>query len=86
MSLEQFVSQFKSIRNEKRIQFTGCFSRTRNCGYDYYMYVDIETLMPINPYAKKDKGKKYKSFFSSISADYVKEAAYEYIKNTMQGY
>lgn len=85
-SLEVFVASFKSIRFEKRRQFGGRVSRTMSCGFDYYMYIDIDTLQPINPYTKKDKGKKYKSFFSSISQDDVKLKAYNYIQEIMKGY
>jgi hypothetical protein len=86
MSLEQFISQFKTIRFEKRIQYTSCFSFSKSCGYDYYMYVDINNLKPINPYTKINKGKKYKSFFSSASSEHVKELAYNYIKSITNGY
>jgi hypothetical protein len=86
MSLEQFISRFKAIRNQKLTQKTSQFSNLKCIGYDYRIYVNPETLEVINPFTKKDKGKKYKSFFSSVSADHVKELAFNYITDIVNGY
>ena len=37
------------------------------------------TFETFNPYTKKHKDRPYKSFFSSVSAEYAKELAFNYI-------
>jgi hypothetical protein len=53
MSLEQFISRFKAIRNQKLTQKTSQFSNLKCIGYDYRIYVNPETLEVINPFTKK---------------------------------
>ena len=82
-SFDVFVASFKSIRFEKRRQFGGRMSRTMSCGFDYYMYIDINTLQPINPYTKKDKGKKVlKTLVSTSNIDDVKRKMFVFILET----
>lgn len=78
-TFEQFKKKCKSIRFERRIQFTSQFSRTRYCGCDYYVYVCPMTFETFNPFTKKHQGREYKGFQSSVSADDAKKQAYEYI-------
>ena len=79
MNLDYFLKTCKSVRIEKRVQHTGSFSYSRSCGFDYYVYVCPMTFETFNPYTKKNKDRPYKSFFSSVSAEYAKELAFNYI-------
>lgn len=53
-------------------------------GWDYYLYISTEDLTCVNPYSKKDKHKKYKSFFSSMSADDCKRKAFNWIQEQIK--
>jgi hypothetical protein len=68
------------------VQATSQFNSSKQIGCHYHIYVEVETLKTINPFTMKDKGKKYKTFFSSCSAEHAKELAFNYIKETMAGY
>lgn len=78
-TLQQFCKNTKASRFPRYVQFTGQFSRQKKVGCDYYVYVCIDTLEVINPFTKKHQGRKYKTFWSSVSADDAKEQAYNYI-------
>jgi len=84
MSLEQFISTSRCLNFKKYTQHTGSFSHLRQCGCDYYLYISLEDLTIINPYTKKNKGKKYKSFFSAASADDCKTKAYNWIQKEIR--
>lgn len=79
-TFEQFKKKCRSLRFERKVQFTRQFSHTRSCGCDYYVYVCIDTFEAFNPFTKRNEGRNYKCFQSSISADDAKEQAYNYIK------
>ena len=79
MKKDQFLKKCKAVKIEKRVQHTGSFSHSRSCGFDYYVYVCPINFETFNPYAKKHKGRPYRSFFSSVSAYHAKEQAYNYI-------
>lgn len=79
-TLEQFCKKVRAIRFVERTQVTAQFSHTRQCGVTYFVYVCIDTLEVINPYAKKHTGRKYVTFRSSNYPDSAKKEAYEYIK------
>lgn len=81
LTLEQFCKKVRSVNFPQYEQFTGCFSRKKQVVCAYHVYVCIDTLQVINPYTKKDAGRKYKSFVSYASADDAKEKAYNYIKS-----
>lgn len=84
MTLDEFISLHKSMNFKKYTQHTGQFSSRRQCGCDYYIYICLDTLRVVNPYTKKDKGVKYKSLFSSVSADDCKTKAWNYIQETIK--
>lgn len=84
MSLEQFISHARCQNFKKYTQHTGNFSHSRQCGCDYYLYISTEELTIINPYTIKDKGKKYKSFFSSLSSDDCKTKAFNWIQELIK--
>lgn len=79
MTLDSFKKNTKAMRFIERVQHTGNFKHTRQCGVMYQIYVCVHTMEVINPYSKKNKGREYKCFYSSVSADHAKEQAYEYI-------
>lgn len=81
LTLEQFCKSVKAVRYRKYEQFTACFSRKKQIGCDYYVYVCLDTLEVINPFTKKHKHRKYKSFISGFSPDDAKKQAYMYIKS-----
>lgn len=86
-SLEQFLKKSRAVRFVDKIQHTGSFSHTRQFGIRYYVYLCLNKLEVINPFAKKHSQREYKSFFSSISANEAKKMAYEYImKNQIYPY
>ena len=81
LTLEQFCKKARAVRFVERTQVTAQFSHTRQCGITYYVYVCKDTLEVINPFTKKNSGRKYVSFRSSAFADAAKEQAYNYIKS-----
>ena len=84
LSLEQFLKKSRAVRFADRLQHTGSFSHTRQCGVRFYVYVCLDTLEVINPFTKKHQNRDYKSFFSSVSANHAKEQAYNYIKEILK--
>ena len=79
-TFDQFKKSCKSVRSDRRVQFTSQFNHTRSFGCDYYVYVCMDTFETFNPFTKKHEGRKYKSFHSSVSADDAKLKAFNYIK------
>lgn len=79
-TFEQFKKICKSVRSDRRVQFTSQFSRTRSFGCDFYVYVCVDTFETFDPFTKQHEGRNYKSFHSSVSADDAKQKAYDYIK------
>lgn len=86
MSKEHFLKYSRSVLYKRYGQRTAQFSNKMQIGCDYYVYVDIESFEVINPFTKKHKNKKYKSFFSNISSWHVKELAYEWILKEAENY
>lgn len=84
MSLEQFISLNKCHNFKQYTQFTSHFSRKKQIGCHYYIYISLEDMKVINPYSKKYKGEKYKSFFSSVSSDDCKTKAWQFIQEKIE--
>lgn len=80
MTIEDFIKKVRAVRCERRVQYTGQFSRTRSSGFTYQVFVDVDALEVINPYSKKNKQKKTICFNSEHNADTAKRLAYDYIK------
>lgn len=78
MTKEQFFKK-RCIRIERRIQRTSQFSNTMCIGYEWQMYICLDTLEPFNPYLKINEGREYKIFQSSYSSYDCKSQAWSYI-------
>ena len=84
MSLKEFISLNRCHNFKRYNQKTSQFSSRTQIGCDFYLYVSIENLTVINPYGNKYNKEKYKSFFSSMSADDCKEKAYNWIQEIIK--
>lgn len=74
-----FSEKVKAIRSQQYCDDYYRLGKRLQIGCHYYLYFD-ENLNIINPYTKKDEGKKvFKSFMSTSSREDVLRQAYNWI-------
>ena len=79
IDFDTFSKKVKAIRSPQYCEDYYRLGKRHQIGCHYYLYVD-ENLNIINPYTKKDKGKKVlKSFVSTFSREDVIKQTYDWI-------
>lgn len=79
LDFKTFSEKARTIRAPQYCEDYCRLGKRHQTGCYYYLYVD-ENLNIINPYTKKDEGKKvYKSFVSTTSREDVMKQAHDFI-------
>lgn len=79
LDFKTFSGKVRAIRAPQYCEDYYRLGKRHQTGCHYYLYVD-ENLNIINPYTKKDEGKRmYKSFVSTTSREDVMRQAYDFI-------
>lgn len=79
LTFEQFSRKTKTVNAPQYADDYYRLNVRHRIGCHYYVYLD-DDLGPMNPYTKKDSGKKvFKSFCSTFSREDVLRKAYTFI-------